>query len=156
MFAYCRNNPVCHVDNQGFADQTAVGNDDGLILSSDDFEDRKGSGGSTNSGSGNSSGCSGTRDSGRKTETHHIVEQCQERKSGFHKNQIQDENNKVQMSYEDHRRISGYYSSIQPYSNEMRVRNWLVGLSFEQQLAFGWRIIQELFGGKYGEEMDLS
>ena len=56
------------MDTQGFADQSAVGNDDGLLLSSDDFEDRKGGGGgrSTSNNRGDSSG-SGNSQSGGGT-----------------------------------------------------------------------------------------
>ena len=76
-----------------------------------------------------------------KTEVHHVVEQCQENKSGFSKSQIQSDSNKVTIPYETHRKISGYYSSKQPFSNGLRVRDWLAGKSFEEQSNFGWSVI---------------
>ena len=44
MFAYCRNNPVCRIDVSGTADANAY-NNDGEVMSSDEWEDRDGGGG---------------------------------------------------------------------------------------------------------------
>lgn len=41
-----------------------------------------------------------------------------------------------------HRAISGYYSSVQPFTNGMIVRNWLAGQSFNAQYEFGINVIK--------------
>ena len=79
-------------------------------------------------------------------EVHHIVEQCQQRKSGFTRAQIQAPQNKITLSYDVHRKISGYYSSKPPEFGGLRVRDWLKGQSFEAQTEFGWKIIRQYRG----------
>ena len=84
-----------------------------------------------------------------KTEVHHIVEQCQMKKSGFSKDLIQSSSNKVTLDYSVHRKISGFYSSKQPEltnGSNLRVRDWLAGQSFEFQTQFGWDIIRRYRG----------
>ena len=73
---------------------------------------------------------------------HHIVEQCQITKSGFSPQSIQNTNNIISLSKTTHSAISGYYSSIQPFTNGMTVRNWLVGQSFDAQRKFGLNVIK--------------
>jgi len=68
---------------------------------------------------------------------HHIVEQSQIDKSGFIPTQIQNTDNIIAIDREIHNQISGYYNSIQPFSDNMRVRDWLAGQSFEVQYQFG-------------------
>ena len=80
-----------------------------------------------------------------ETETHHIVEQNQSKKSGFSSTQIQQDSNKIDIPYEMHRKISGYYSSKQPFTDGMRVRDWLTGKSFEYQSQFGWDVIMKFW-----------
>ena len=63
-------------------------------------------------------------------EWHHIVEQSQIAKSGFSPQMIQNTNNIMSISKTTHQAISGYYSSVQPFTNGMIVRNWLAGQSF--------------------------
>ena len=75
-------------------------------------------------------------------EWHHIVEQSQIAKSGFSPQMIQNTKNIVSISKNTHRAISGYYSSIQPFTNGMIVRNWLAGQSFSTQYAFGLNVIK--------------
>ena len=78
-------------------------------------------------------------------ETHHIVEQSQVGKSGFASSQIQDASNKIDIPYSMHRRISGFFSSKQPFTDGMRVRDWLVGKSFEYQSKFGWDVVMRFW-----------
>ena len=78
---------------------------------------------------------------GEGKEWHHIVEQCQINKSGFSSNMIQNANNIIAIDKKTHRAISGYYSSIQDFSNNMTVRSWLAGQSFEVQYNFGLYVI---------------
>ena len=86
------------------------------------------------------------------TEKHHIVEQCQAKKSGFSHGMIQDGGNIVEIPYLLHRMISGYFSSLYEGQKGVRVRDHLAGQSFEEQRQFGIEIIkklwEELYGGK--------
>ena len=83
---------------------------------------------------------------GNKTEVHHVVEQSQVKKSGFSKEMIQSQSNKVTLDYNVHRKISGFYSSKQDFTNGLRVRDWLAGQSFDFQTQFGWDIIKRFRG----------
>ena len=71
---------------------------------------------------------------GEGNEWHHIVEQSQIAKSGFTPQMINNINNIVSISQNTHRAISGYYSSIQSFSEGMRVRDWLAGQSFQSSM----------------------
>ena len=85
------------------------------------------------------------------TETHHIVEQCQERLSGFSRKLIQSDINKVEISPTVHRIISGFYSSKPNGPGTERVRDMLVGKSFEEQFKYGMKVLTWAF--KKVEEM---
>ena len=155
MFAYCLGNPACRIDISGTNSVENFTGEGDVDHTDDDQEIAGGKMPSSNSsnsgqavkaGSGNGTinngqGNSGTNPVGR-TEVHHVVEQCQAQKSGFSQSQIQADSNKVELSYADHRAISGYYSSKQPFTNGMRVRDWLAGYSFEIQTQFGWYVIE--------------
>jgi len=86
---------------------------------------------------------------GRDNQWHHIVEQNQEKYSGFTKQNINKVSNiiAVPTSGKDsvHKKISGLYSSKQPYSQGKRVREWLQGKSYEEQFDFGMKELK-----KYG------
>ena len=91
--------------------------------------------------------CKGAQQpSSKKTEVHHIVEQCQQKKSGFSSSQIQSPSNKITLDYDVHRKISGYYSSKPEGFDGLRVRDWLAGKSFEEQTEFGWQVIRRFRG----------
>ena len=75
---------------------------------------------------------------------HHVVEQCQEQKSGFSVQQINNTNNMIELTPTQHGQVSGFYSSIQPFSEGMKVRDWLAGQSFEAQYQFGIDKLTEL------------
>ena len=84
---------------------------------------------------------------GAGNQWHHIVEQCQEVKSGFMNSWINNSNNVINISTKVHQRISAYYSSIpkEGFTNGLRVRDWLAGQSFQQQYEFGVKILK-IFG----------
>lgn len=82
-------------------------------------------------------------------EIHHIVEQCQTRKSGIPNSLIQANSNKVKLPYKIHRKISGYYSSKQPWTHGKRVRDALAGKPFEVQQSIGKIIVRKFGGGAY-------
>lgn len=79
----------------------------------------------------------------KRTEVHHIVEQCQQGKSGFTSSQIQTTSNKITLDYDVHRKKSGYYSSKPKEMGGLRDRDWLAGKAFEEQTEFGWKIIRQ-------------
>ena len=166
MFAYCRNNPVCRKDIPGTTDVDIFDDGDSNLLD----DDKEISGGKISNGSGsanaqtvNTGGSAQITNSGSqsstsvriatnnyagtsgKTEVHHVVEQCQTRKSGFSKSQIRSPSNMVVLDYNSHRAISGYYSSKPAEFGGLRVRDWLAGQSFEAQTAFGWSVINRFY-----------
>ena len=80
---------------------------------------------------------------GDEMDWHHIVEQNQLGKSGFTPQQINNVNNIVAIDKSTHSKISGYYSSKRPYTNGLRVRNWLAGKDFEYQHQFGINVLKK-------------
>lgn len=81
---------------------------------------------------------------GTEMQWHHIVEQSQA--SQFGQRTIQSVENIVALPTDVHRAISGYYSSIQPFSGSTTVRQWLSGKPFEQQYQFGLDVMQMRLG----------
>lgn len=161
MFAYCRDNPVNRKDAQGTEDICCTTNDDdGNPLN--DFGPVRGGGGSAGgnssyaSGNGGSGygGAAGTGFSsfgqlkntigspGTGNQWHHIVEQSQITKSGFDPQMIHNTDNIIALDKATHQAISGYYSSKQPFTNGITVRNWLAGQSFGEQYRFGMEVIR--------------
>jgi hypothetical protein len=78
-------------------------------------------------------------------EWHHIVEQCQIKRSGFDAETIQNVNNVVNISAETHRKISEFYSSKHSFTEGLTLRKWLAGQSFSVQYEWGLRILK-MFG----------
>ena len=76
-------------------------------------------------------------------EWHHIVEQCQQTKSGFSTFWINNSNNVINITKEIHQIISAHYSSIQFYTEGLRVRDWLAGQSFQKQYEYGVKILRQ-------------
>ena len=75
---------------------------------------------------------------------HHIVEQRNE--ATFGAQAIHNENNLVSLSNDVHDQISAYYSSKQPFTGGLTVRDWLSSQSFDEQYEYGVRIMRQ-FGG---------
>lgn len=81
---------------------------------------------------------------------HHIVEQTSANVSRFGAEAIHNIENIMKLDHGKgsiHAKISGYYSSIQPFSKPLRVRQWLSTKSFQEQYEFGMKIIK-LFENK--------
>ena len=152
MFAYCRNNPVSRKDITGTTDVALLEDGTNLLDEEKSFD-----GGQINNNS--SSYISGEGSPGKGFDTygqlkkemgspgegnewHHIVEQSQIVKSGFSPQQVQNTDNVIAVSQTSHRAISGYYSSIQPFTNGVTVRNWLAGQSFSEQYRFGMNVVR--------------
>ena len=88
--------------------------------------------------------------SGGKTELHHIVEQCQQGKSGFAKELIRNAKNEIRIDKALHGKISGYYSSFYKKFG-IRFRDYLAmkNYSFGKQYNIGIKIINmilKMFG----------
>ena len=75
---------------------------------------------------------------------HHIVEQCQAVKSGFSTFWINNSNNVINISKTIHEKVSAHYSSIQSFTNGLRVRDWLAGQSFQEQYEYGVELLRQL------------
>lgn len=74
---------------------------------------------------------------------HHIVEQSQIKKSGFSPQQIHNADNVLAVDKATHSKISGFYSSIRPFTDGLKVRDWLSGQSFEAQYNFGIQVLKD-------------
>ena len=59
---------------------------------------------------------------------------------------IHSTNNVYAINADIHAKISGYYGSIQKFTNGMKVRDWLAGQSFEKQYEFGMKVIRDFLG----------
>jgi RHS repeat-associated protein len=73
---------------------------------------------------------------------HHVVEQCQEVRSGFSKSMINSTDNLVRLPKDVHNQISSYYASGSP-----RFRDSLNGLPFEKQLQDGLDVVNQALNG---------
>lgn len=82
---------------------------------------------------------------------HHIVEQNPSNIQKFGPNQIHNTKNILNLPHGKgtiHAKISGHYSSIQPYTNGQTVRKWLCTKSFDFQYNYGIEKLTE-FGWKF-------
>ncbi len=90
---------------------------------------------------------------GKGRQWHHIVEQCQIKTSraGFSKYWVHNSNNVINITDDVHQLISNFYSSIpnkQVVNTGGKVfRDWLNGMSFEQQYKWGIWVLR-YFGVK--------
>lgn len=81
---------------------------------------------------------------------HHIVEQTSGNVSRFGAEAIHNTSNLVKLPHGKgsiHNRISGYYSSKQPFTGGLTVREWLSTQTYEQQYQFGIQTMKK-FGWK--------
>ena len=168
MFAYCRNNPAIRVDRDGRDDEVCLTHSPKENLVPEIEGGCPGSavnnstplGTTGNNGQGPKSftvtkGASGIavapNPNNEPTERHHIVEQCQVRKSGFAREDIQRNSNLIDLPRSLHHKISGLYSSKQRYTNGMRVRDWLATKSWDFQENFGRNAINWAWSDVYGK-----
>ncbi|MEZ5515430.1 MAG: hypothetical protein R3F58_16330 [Steroidobacteraceae bacterium] len=68
---------------------------------------------------------------------HHIVEQTPGNIGRFGAEAIHNTGNVVRLDATNNGRISGFYSSIQPFTGGQTVRQWLGTQSFDEQVRFG-------------------
>ena len=82
---------------------------------------------------------------GKGKDWHHIVEQCQIKKSGFSKYWIHNSNNVVNIPKSVHQKVSAHYSSKIPNLTKGKtVREWLAGQSFKKQYEYGIKLLRKL------------
>lgn len=76
---------------------------------------------------------------------HHIVEQRTSNIEAFGLKKIHNIDNLQKLPHDLHLKVSGYYSSKQPFTNGLTVREWLNGQSYNKQYKFGKNVLK-----KYG------
>ena len=74
---------------------------------------------------------------------HHIVEQSQIRKSGIDAKLIHNPNNVIPLTQQQHRKISSIYNSKYGKTG-IRLREYLIGTSFEKQYEVGIEILKRV------------
>ena len=52
--------------------------------------------------------------------------------------------NMVSIDSKTHSKITGYYNSIQEFTDGKTVREWLKGQSYEKQYKFGYDYLKEI------------
>jgi len=81
---------------------------------------------------------------GRGNVWHHIVQQCQIRKSGFSANLVHSTQNVVNLTRAQHIAVEKIYSGkIDGLTNGLIFRDWLAGQSFEAQYRWGLWALRE-------------
>lgn len=68
-------------------------------------------------------------------------------RSGFSSEQINNPENLNAVPSELNQLKANYYSSIQPFTNGMTVRDWLNGQSFGDQWNFGMSVTEDIWNG---------
>jgi hypothetical protein len=74
---------------------------------------------------------------------HHIVEQRPANVAQFGRETLNSAGNLIRVPNQIHNQISGYYSSIQEFSQGMRVRDWLNGQTLQDQYQFGMSVLRK-------------
>ncbi|RKG93277.1 hypothetical protein D7V88_03305 [Corallococcus terminator] len=83
---------------------------------------------------------------GEGKEWHHLVEQTDGNVARFGPKALHNRENILPLDKSLHSRISGYYSSIQPFTRGRTVRDWLRPQSFVEQREFGLKMMRDLGG----------
>jgi hypothetical protein len=76
---------------------------------------------------------------GEGRQWHHIVEQNQVGRFGAQS--IHNTDNLVSLPRGVHEQVSAFYSSKQPFTGNLTVRQWLRNQSFDEQTRFGQQVI---------------
>ncbi|XXF76131.1 hypothetical protein P2318_24135 [Myxococcaceae bacterium GXIMD 01537] len=80
---------------------------------------------------------------GEGKQWHHIVEQTDGNVQRFGPEALHNTQNVIPIEEAIHRRISGFYSSIQPFTRGKTVREWLSSQGFEAQREFGLKVLRD-------------
>ncbi|WP_394841149.1 hypothetical protein LZC95_29275 [Pendulispora brunnea] len=84
-------------------------------------------------------------EAGADSQWHHVVEQTSANVARFGEQSVHNTGNLVRVNTEIHQEISAYYSSKQPFTSGMTVRQYLSGRSFAEQQTFGREVLR-MFG----------
>lgn len=87
---------------------------------------------------------------GKGNAWHHIVEQHADNVTKFGAESIHNGSNIIKLPHgagSIHAKVSGYYSSKQPFTGGQTVRKWLRSQSYQQQYDFGIKTLKQ-FGWK--------
>jgi len=74
---------------------------------------------------------------------HHVVEQNPANTARFGVARLNTNGNLIPIERPVHIKISAYYSSKRPFTGGKKVREWLKTQSFEEQHAFGVRVLRD-------------
>lgn len=77
---------------------------------------------------------------------HHVVEQRAANVQQFGAKAIQHPQNLVRIPHAKgllHMQVSGHYSSVQPFTNNQTVRQWLSTQSYNQQYQYGIKVLKQ-------------
>jgi hypothetical protein len=74
---------------------------------------------------------------------HHIVGQTPANLERFGAEAIHSTDNLISLEAATHAKISGFYSSKQPFTNGSTVREWLSNQSLESQREFGLKVLRD-------------
>jgi hypothetical protein len=77
----------------------------------------------------------------------HVVEQSQIGRSGFVPEEIHNPPNLNPVSARANQIKANYYSSKQPFTGGLTVRDWLNGQSFRDQYEFGMDVLAQIKAG---------
>lgn len=76
----------------------------------------------------------------------HVVERSQIGRSGFNPTQIHSAENLRAVPTRVNQLKADFYSSKQPFTNNVTVRDWLTGKPFNEQLEFGLKVLRQIQG----------
>ena len=80
---------------------------------------------------------------GPNAQWHHVVEQTPGNVTQFGATSIHNTSNIVRLDTAIHRQVSGYYSSVQPFTSGQTVRQWLSSQPFDAQTQFGLDVLKQ-------------
>jgi hypothetical protein len=80
---------------------------------------------------------------GPNAQWHHVVEQTTGNVTQFGATSIHNTSNIVRLDTAIHRQVSGYYSSVQPFTGGQTVRQWLSSQPFDAQTQFGLDVLKQ-------------
>jgi hypothetical protein len=80
---------------------------------------------------------------GPNAQWHHVVEQTPGNVTQFGATSIHNTSNIVRLDTAIHRQVSGYYSSVQPFTSGQTVRQWLSSQPFDAQTRFGLDVLKQ-------------
>jgi len=80
---------------------------------------------------------------GPNAQWHHVIEQTPGNVTQFGATSIHNTSIIVRLETGIHRQVSGYYSSLQPFTGGQTVRQWLSSQPFDAQMQFGLDVLKQ-------------